>query len=175
MVVPHIRRDVMTMAGYPSHGGDVDWGTRDPAPPADERRIPALRAQVLDEKERMFRRMQALFALRAIKTPEAIDVIGEAMRAPESALLRHEAAYILGQVASPRAIPALEACVLQDPHAMVRHEACEALGNIDDDRVVPILQRALKEDAAIEVRESCEVALDNLGWLRDDTRFEPDE
>lgn len=163
----------MTMAGYPSHGGDVDWGTRDPAPPADEREMARLRETVLDEDERMFKRMQALFALRAIRTPDAIDLIGEAMRKPASALLRHEAAYILGQIADPHAIPVLDECLREDPHAMVRHEAAEALGNIDDERVEPLLRRALEEDEAVEVRESCEVGLDNLAWLRDDTSFDP--
>ena len=163
----------MTMAGYPTHGGEVDWGTRDPAPPSDDREIPRLTALVLDEEQRMFRRMQALFALRAIRTTEAIDAIGRAMLEPTSALLRHEAAYILGQIADPHAIPVLDRCLLEDDHAMVRHEAAEALGNIDDDRVVPLLERTLAEDDAIEVRESCEVALDNLAWLRDEESFDP--
>ncbi|MDX1612006.1 MAG: HEAT repeat domain-containing protein [Candidatus Thermoplasmatota archaeon] len=163
----------MTMAGYPTHGGDVEWDTKDPAPPADEREIPKLREQVLNEEERMFRRMQALFALRAIKTEDAIDAIGEAMLQPESSLLRHEAAYILGQIADPYAIDVLDECLLTDDHPMVRHEAAEALGNINDDRVIPLLKRSLTEDEAVEVRESCEVALDNLNWLRDPDAFEP--
>lgn len=162
----------MTMAGYPSHGGEVDWGTRDPAPPTDEREIPKLEQLVLDEEARMFGRMQALFALRAMKTPEALAVIGRAMNEPASALLRHEAAYILGQIADPLAIPDLEQCLRTDEHPMVRHEAAEALGNIDDARVEPLLRWGLEHDEAIEVRESCEVGLDNLAWLREGS-FDP--
>lgn len=163
----------MTMAGYPSHGGDVDWDTRDPAPPADEREIERLEEIVLDEDERMFKRMQALFALRAIRTEEALDVIGRAMLEPASSLLRHEAAYILGQIADPYAIDDLAKSLKEDDHPMVRHEAAEALGNIDDDRVIGLLEWSLENDEAVEVRESCEVGLDNLEWLRDEDAFDP--
>lgn len=157
----------MTMAGYPSHGGEIDWETKDPAPPAEEDDLESLRERVLDEEERMFNRMQAVFRLRSMKTETAIEAIGEAMKRPESSLLRHEAAYVLGQIADPHAIDDLEWTLENDDHAMVRHEAAEALGNINDDRVVPILKRFL-DDPAPEVAESCEVALDNLAYLRSD-------
>jgi hypothetical protein len=72
------------------------------------------------------------------------------------------------------AIPYLEKQLIADASPMVRHEAAEALGNMWDavGRVTPILQRAQKEDAAPEVRESCEVALDNLAYLRDPSQFD---
>jgi deoxyhypusine monooxygenase len=73
-----------------------------------------------------------------------------------------------------KAIPHLVRQLERDPSPMVRHEAAEALGNMWDalDQVTPILTRFAKEDPAQEVRESCEVALDNIAYLRDPTQFD---
>lgn len=158
--------------GSQSAGAETNWGTADPAPPSDDREFPSLSARLLDENNRLFDRYEALFALRALRTKEAVDAIGQSMLKAASPLLRHEAAYVLGQMQDAHAIPALEESLRHDPHIMVRHEAAEALGNIDDPRSEPLLRWALQHDAAEEVRESCLLALENLGYLRDDTRLE---
>jgi deoxyhypusine monooxygenase len=49
----------------------------------------------LDEKEVMFSRMRAVFALRSIRSQQAIDVLCEGFSS-KSALLKHELAYVLG-------------------------------------------------------------------------------
>jgi deoxyhypusine monooxygenase len=51
---------------------------------------------------------------------------------------------------------------------MVRHEAAESLGNIATRDCIPLLLRALEEDSAEEVKESCEIALDNIRYIRGD-------
>lgn len=68
-------------------------------------------------------RFRALFTLRNIKTPMAIQQIALCFSDP-SALLKHELAYCLGQMQCPEAIPVLSGvlCNLEE-HPMVRHEA----------------------------------------------------
>lgn len=165
-----------------SAGHSADYETVDPAPLAPETTVPELEHRLFNTKITMFQRYRALFSLRHIGAEgdanakkEAIRVIARAMTEPDSALIRHEAAYVLGQMQGVDAIPHLEAQLRSDPSPMVRHEAAEALGNMWDalPRVIPILQRAMTEDPAQEVRESCEVALDNLAYLRDPTQFDP--
>ncbi len=147
----------------------------DPAPAAPEEDVETLTVRLLDKDMRMFQRMRALFSLRAIGSPEAVDAIGRSLsEVPESALLRHEAAYIFGQMTDVRSIPFLTKAALEDESAMVRHEACESLGNMPEEAmgdIVPVLKKILVEDESLEVRQSCEVALDNLEYLRDPTQF----
>lgn len=147
-----------------------EYDSVDPAPPAPIADEASLEARLLDTSLPMFERMRAIFTLRNLGTPRAVEAIGKAMIEDRSALLRHEAAYVLGQVQSPHAIPMLEEALFSDSNPMVRHEAAEALGNIEDERVLELLKRGL-DDPAEEVRESCVVALDNQHYLRSE-RFE---
>lgn len=155
-------------------GHSSEFETVDPAPLAPETDVPSLEARLFDTKRTMFERYRALFSLRHIGGDDAIRVIARAMIEPESALIRHEAAYVLGQLQGNAAIPYLHKQLQNDPNPMVRHEAAEALGNMWDalDQVIPILEHAKIHDKAAEVRESCEVALDNLAYLRDPTQFD---
>jgi len=155
-------------------GHSSEFETVDPAPLAPETTVPELEARLFNPDITMFQRYRALFSLRHIGGEDAIRVIARAMREPDSALIRHEAAYVLGQMQGSKAIPYLAKQLLEDASPMVRHEAAEALGNMWDaiDEVIPILQRVAKDDPAREVRESCEVALDNIAYLRDPTQFD---
>ena len=155
-------------------GHSSEFETVDPAPLAPETTVPELEARLFDTKRTMFERYRALFSLRHLGGEDAIRVIARAMVEPDSALIRHEAAYVLGQLQGNAAIPYLQKQLENDPSPMVRHEAAEALGNMWDavDTVTPILQRAKVHDQAPEVRESCEVALDNLAYLRDPSQFD---
>ena len=121
--------------------------------------------QVLNEKNRPLKeRFRALFTLKNIGGPQAIEEIHKCFK-DESALLKHELAYCLGQMQDPLAIPILTEIledVAQEP--MVRHEAGEALGAIGDDSVIPILKEYSK-DPVSEVAETCELALNRLQWL----------
>lgn len=157
-----------------SPGHSNEYETVDPAPLAPETTVPELEARLFHPTLSMFQRYRALFSLRHLGGEDAIRVIARAMTEPDSALIRHEAAYVLGQMQGAAAIPYLVKQLENDPSAMVRHEAAEALGNMWDalDQVVPILERFKTEDPAPEVRESCEVALDNLAYLRDPMRFD---
>lgn len=156
----------------PEGSPQIEWGTADPAPPSGDREFASLARRLLDEDNRLFDRYEALFALRALRTKDAVDAIGRSMLQAKSPLLRHEAAYVLGQMQDAHAVPALERSLRHDVHVMVRHEAAEALGNIDDPRSEPVLRWALQHDPAEEVQESCVLALENLGYLRDDARLE---
>lgn len=149
----------------------IDYEGIDPAVIHESRDIAVLRAIALNPKERMWERYRALFALRAVGTPEAIEVIGRCMLTDDSALLRHECAFVFGQMAQVECIPWLERSLRTDDHPMVRHEAAEALGAIANDECLAMLRWAMVHDPAIEVRESCEVALDNIAYLRDPARF----
>lgn len=80
--------------------------------------------KVLNNPERPLKeRFRALFTLKNINGPIAIDCISECFK-DDSALLKHELAYCLGQMQNTDAIPYLTK-VLEDvsQEPMVRHEA----------------------------------------------------
>ena len=140
-----------------------EYGSVDPAPPADQSELHTHRALLLDENARMFERMRAVFALRNDGTDHAVDALCEAFDS-SSALLRHELAYVLGQMQNPRALSTLWGRLSdEDEHVMVRHEAAEAMGAIGDPSSRKVLEAYLKHPSP-EVSESCEVALDLLDW-----------
>ncbi|XP_059619742.1 deoxyhypusine hydroxylase [Phlebotomus argentipes] len=121
--------------------------------------------KVLNDKSRPLKeRFRALFTLRNIGGPDAIECINLCFQ-DDSALLKHELAYCLGQMQDKAAIPILVK-VLEDKHQepMVRHEAAEALGAIGCPNVIPILEKYLN-DPVIEVAETCEIALGRVKWI----------
>jgi len=141
--------------------GVSEYGSVDPAPPSTESKVSELRISLLDEENKMFERMRAVFSLRNNRSPEAVMALCEAFSA-SSALLRHELAYVLGQMQDNLAVPTLIGILSDaDEHVMVRHEAAEALGAIGDRRAKAVLEKFLS-DPLPEVSESCEVALDLL-------------
>ncbi|KAI5805023.1 armadillo-type protein [Geopyxis carbonaria] len=134
----------------------------DPAPPMPGTKTPdvaKLQAVLNDQDKQLFERYRAMFRLRDIATPEAIDALASGLEDP-SALFRHEIAFVFGQLSDPHSIPALVKCAgNKNEAAMVRHEAVEALGSIADDRVEPYLREYAQDEERV-VRESAEVALD---------------
>jgi deoxyhypusine monooxygenase len=152
---------------------EIDYEGIDPAVVHPSREVAELRGILLDTQQRMWERYRALFALRAVGSQEAIDLIGRVLLTDESALLRHECAFVFGQMARADCLPWLERSIAGDEHAMVRHEAAEALGAIAaaNADALAMLKHYAKHDPAIEVRQSCEVALDNIAYLRDPGRF----
>lgn len=147
---------------------DSGYTSIDPAPPlvapdasAD---VAELAGRLMDADSPMFQRMRAVFALRNVGGPAAIDALASAFEDP-SALLRHEIAYVLGQMADVHALPVLgRVLATESEHVMVRHEAAEAMGAIGDETARPLLQR-FATDPNPEVAESCIVALDLLDWV----------
>ncbi|XP_006462760.1 hypothetical protein AGABI2DRAFT_186631 [Agaricus bisporus var. bisporus H97] len=123
--------------------------------------ITALQKDLTDTKLPLFERYRAMFALRNIGTPAAVDALASGF-SDDSALFKHEIAFIFGQMLSPHSVPSLLK-VLQNVNEsdMVRHEAAEALGGIGTPEVLPHLKEWMKrDDAPRVVRESCQVAID---------------
>ncbi|CAL7936065.1 unnamed protein product [Xylocopa violacea] len=122
--------------------------------------------RVLNDQNRPLKeRFRALFTLKNIGGPKAIEQIHNCFK-DDSALLKHELAYCLGQMQDSRAIPILIETlkdVTQEP--MVRHEAGEALGAIGDFSVIPVLEE-YSRDSVPEVAETCQLALCLLQWLK---------
>jgi deoxyhypusine monooxygenase len=160
-------------------GRDPNFTSIDPAPALashsplvsgskvdDASRISTLRATLLDTKVPLFERYRAMFTLRNIGTPEAIDALADGF-GDDSVLFKHEIAFVFGQMAHPHSIPALVR-VLRDTQEgdMVRHEAAEALGAITSDEkdgqeVLRVLREwSQKEGVPLVVKQSCEVAID---------------
>ncbi|KAF7985585.1 hypothetical protein HWV62_3873 [Athelia sp. TMB] len=120
-----------------------------------------LRTKLLDTDLPLFERYRAMFALRNIGTPAAVDALAAGFT-DDSDLFKHEIAFVFGQLLSTHSVPSLLA-VLQDPKEsdMVRHEAAEALGGIGTPEVLPHLKEWVgRDDAPRVVRESCQVAID---------------
>ncbi|KAH7885301.1 armadillo-type protein [Phlebopus sp. FC_14] len=146
----------------------------DPAPPSSalladqlkpddmtEKSISSLQAALLNTELPLFERYRAMFALRNIGTPTAVDALASGF-SDDSALFKHEIAFVFGQLLSAHSVPSLLK-VLQDTTEcdMVRHEAAEALGGIATPEVLPHLKEWMtREDAPTVVRESCQVAID---------------
>ncbi|KAF8158403.1 armadillo-type protein [Crassisporium funariophilum] len=146
----------------------------DPAPPSSgllsgtpkpddvsEEGVERLRQELVDSKLPLFQRYRAMFALRNIGTPGAVDALASGF-ADDSALFKHEIAFIFGQLLSPHSVPSLLKVLQNTTESdMVRHEAAEALGGIATPEVLPHLREWMnKEDAPRVVRESCQVAID---------------
>ncbi|MEC7744226.1 MAG: HEAT repeat domain-containing protein [Candidatus Thermoplasmatota archaeon] len=141
-----------------------EFDSVDPAPPSSDSDVPSLRKTICDEKERMFQRMRALFALRNIGGKDSVEALAAAFTS-DSALLKHEIAYVMGQMQDSHAVPHLiERLRDMEEDVMVRHEAAEALGAIGDRKALGVLEE-FKDDRDIVVAESCEVALDLLEWV----------
>ncbi|RDX48220.1 ARM repeat-containing protein [Polyporus arcularius HHB13444] len=146
----------------------------DPAPPtsgllagkaapedASEENIAKLRNTLNDRSLPLFDRYRAMFALRNIGTPAAVDALASGF-SDDSALFKHEIAFVFGQLLSTHSVPALLQVLQNNQESdMVRHEAAEALGGIATPEVLPHLKEWMKRpDAPRVVRESCQVAID---------------
>ncbi|KAF6755916.1 deoxyhypusine hydroxylase [Ephemerocybe angulata] len=146
----------------------------DPAPPTSgllkgapkpeqlsESTVEQLQAQLVDIKLSLFERYRAMFALRNIGTPEAVDALASGF-SDNSALFKHEIAFIFGQLLSPHSVPALLEVLRNGSESdMVRHEAAEALGGIGTPEVLPHLREWMtRDDSPQVVKESCQVAID---------------
>lgn len=139
----------------------------DPAPPTagKEGDIAKLQRTLNDQAVPLFVRYRAMFRLRDIASPEAIDALATGFADP-SALFRHEIAFVFGQLSDPHSVPALIKVAGDTKEMpMVRHEAVEALGSIASEDVVTFLNEYAK-DAEQVVRESALVALDMAEFER---------
>jgi deoxyhypusine monooxygenase len=92
-------------------------------PSIDQSKIEKI-GDVLNNADRPLKeRFRALFTLKNIGGPTAIDCIKRCFADP-SELLKHELAYCLGQMQDDLAIPILEGILRnKSEHPMVRHEA----------------------------------------------------
>lgn len=90
-----------------------------------EKEVELIGQILVNPKQTLKARFRALFTLRNLGGPAAIEWISQAFE-DDSALLKHELAYCLGQMQDERAIPVL-IDVLQNTcqEPMVRHEAGE--------------------------------------------------
>ncbi|XP_049780786.1 deoxyhypusine hydroxylase [Schistocerca cancellata] len=137
-----------------------------------EERIRAIGSVLNDQERPLKERFRALFTLKNIGGPVAVECIKQCFNDP-SALLKHELAYCLGQMQDPIANPIL-IDILRDRNQepMVRHEAAEALGAIGSMEVSDILRKYV-EDPAVEVAETCQLALARIEWFHKSR--EPDD
>lgn len=142
-------------------GSDSPFTSVDPAPAFNKNKSCKELADILlDSEQTLFDRYRAMFSLRNLSTPEAIDALVKGLECDDSALLRHEVAYVLGQMADRHAVQGLtEKLKDMSDDPMVRHECAEALGAVDDPRCKEILSKHLT-DSDLIVKQSCEIALD---------------
>jgi deoxyhypusine monooxygenase len=145
----------------------------DPAPPAPALDPEQLRETLLNRKLTLFERYTALFALRNLGTPRAIEIMGEALHDTESgAVFTHEVAYVLGQLQDKGAVTVLSDVLKNETlNCMVRHEAAEALGSIAQGETVQLLHK-FAQDKEEAVKSSCVVALDILDYVTSDNQFQ---
>lgn len=131
----------------------------DPAPPLANKNVDELQQLLLNNEDTLFDRYRAMFALRNLRTPEAILALSSGLKTG-SALFRHEVAFVLGQLQDAVGIPALKESLRDESeNEMVRHECAEALGAIANKECFDVLNEYLKDNKRV-VKESCEIALD---------------
>ncbi|KAG9315811.1 deoxyhypusine hydroxylase [Chiua virens] len=146
----------------------------DPAPPTSrllsgqpkpddvtEASVSSLQEKLLNRELPLFERYRAMFALRNIGTPAAVDALASGF-SDDSALFKHEIAFVFGQLLSAHSVPSLIKVLRSANESdMVRHEAAEALGGIAIPEVLPHLKEWMtRNDSPTVVRESCQVAID---------------
>jgi len=114
-------------------------------------------------------RFRALFTLKNIGTPLAVDLIAQCF-SDKSDLLKHELAYCLGQMKLPHAIPVLEQVLRnEENYVMVRHEAGEALGAIGTPQCLEIVDQ-FRSDKEQDVAETCQLARSRIRQLKELTQ-----
>lgn len=135
------------------------YASVDPSPPSEIKNISQLKTIYMDPSESLFKRYQAMFSLRNLRTEESVLAICEGLK-DKSALFRHEVAFVLGQLQEPCSISFLKANLTDSQeNEMVRHECAEALGAIATEECIQILNKYLDDEARV-VKESCVIALD---------------
>lgn len=156
------------LKGNIANGGDdisSIYSSVDPAPPLDAEAVSSVEIEKLgqilvDEKETLFKRYQAMFTLRNINSDESAMALANGLDCPDSALFRHEIAFVLGQMQKPVTTDKLAQVLAQKTeNEMVRHECAEALGAIATEKANNILKDYLSDEQRV-VRESAIVALD---------------
>ena len=147
----------------------------DPTPPLnDEADISKLEDILSDASLDLFLRYQALFALRNLRSKEAVNALGRALLKYQddenNNLLKHELGYVFGQLQDEDSIQFLKQ-ILENKNEceMVRHEVAEALGSIASPEAEEILIK-FKDDEVQVVRESIQVALDMALYERSDQK-----
>lgn len=135
------------------------YNSVDPAPPCPETDVNILKNVLLNDNSSLFDRYRAMFSLRNLRSKQAVEALGVALRSG-SALFRHEVAFVLGQLQDEHSVKYLkESLEDEKENEMVRHECAEALGAIASKECFDILQKYLEDEKRV-VKESCEVALD---------------
>ncbi|XP_034231635.1 deoxyhypusine hydroxylase-like [Thrips palmi] len=131
----------------------------DPTPPSEETDVTKLREMLLNENESLFNRYRAMFALRNLRSEDAVLALADGLKSG-SALFKHEVAFVLGQLQDPVSVSALlESLADKSENEMVRHECAEALGAIATDVCNAELKKHLNDEKRV-VSESCIIALD---------------
>lgn len=143
----------------PTNVSENPYNSVDPAPPAPFSSVEQLKQILLDDSASLFERYRAMFTLRNLRTKEAVQALGTALK-HGSALFRHEIAFVLGQIQDQESVPYLKDS-LEDSseNEMVRHECAEALGAVASQECFDILKKFLDDEKRV-VKESCEIALD---------------
>lgn len=126
-----------------------------------------------DEKQRLWDRYKAMFALRNQDSKQAAIYLASALDEKSSALLRHEISFILGQMQVPETAQKLiERLQDKNESSMCRHEAAISLGSLGaidyteigchwQPTIIAELKNFLNDTDPI-VSESCQVALYNI-------------
>ncbi|KAL8290500.1 hypothetical protein RQP46_002758 [Phenoliferia psychrophenolica] len=125
-----------------------------------EANLASLDAQLNSSTTPLAQRFRALFTLKSIGSPRAIEIIGKGLELGGSALLGHELAYCLGQIDNPLALPILQR-VLEDENEHLM--AAEAMGAISDPSSLPILRPYLSHPERA-IRETAEIAVAKIEW-----------
>jgi len=130
----------------------------------DQTTIQGLQQALTDGSRTIDKRYRALFTLRSVGGPSAIDAMATGLTST-SALLRHEIAYCLGQMGDVYAFNILEGVLSNKAeHPMVRHEAAEAIGALATGRSMSVLLQ-YTSDPVPEVAETCQLAVARVEYF----------
>ncbi|EKX73723.1 conserved hypothetical protein [Theileria equi strain WA] len=137
--------------------------------------LESLSTILMNEGLPLYKRYEALYAIRNIATGDAAKVIGSAMVNDKSSeVFRHECAFVLGQMQEVSSVNFLVECLKNSQEEpMARHEAALALGSCGStcteqeyfQLIMDTLTQHLQDSVKV-VSDSCLVALDNISESR---------
>ncbi|MGH9160023.1 MAG: M56 family metallopeptidase [Vicinamibacteraceae bacterium] len=110
-------------------------------------------------------RDEALEAVTAQRSPEALKTIVQVAMSDPDPELQHEAVEALGEFAPAQALPHLEQIIWKHPRADVRGEAVEALSSMPAAQALPVLDKIVASHTDVQMVHE---AIETIGTLPSD-------
>jgi HEAT repeat protein len=117
------------------------------------------------EKSNQNRRIQILFQLMRIESPQAIEAISKCLETDPCRIVRHEAGFVLGEIGTSETIQNMAKALEKEETPIVIHETLFALGTTGKQEALPIIERYINHNNYV-ISESAKIAKDRVVYLK---------